>query len=310
MTSSLHTPHVGRGLEPRPLFRTLAVSAALLLLTATGASAQGRGKGLTKHGNTPSINPSTNTAVAGAVPIGYRQFGSWLDDGSVMDPGTTWVSLSFGHYKTIGGNQNDFPVADASFGMSPRTQFGITVPHYTMNFSDGSQVDGLGDIYASVKIALSGSDSSHAARFALTPIAEINQDPVPGTHKFEWGLPLSVELHPGNYRVFGSTGFYSRGAVFASGALEIPVHERVLLTPSLSYSRSLRDDAAADVLGLSKTHKDVNVVAAYILSPAMAAFIGTGRTLSNADGSGTSFMLNGGVSFTFASGGAKRKTRP
>jgi hypothetical protein len=37
-----------------------------------------------------------------------------------------------------------------------------------------------------------------------------------------------------------------------------------------------------------------------MLSPAIAVFGGTGRTLSNADGSGTSFMLTGGMSFTLA----------
>src|SRR5258705_9467723 len=163
----------------------------------------------------------------------------------------------------------------------------------------GPQVGGFGDIYASIKMPMgSAGKGPRTVRAAITPIIEVIQDPVPGTGRFSWGLPVSIEVHPGKYRMFGSTGFFSRGAVFGSGAVEIPVRDRLLATASLSYTRSVKDDAGADALGLAKNRADVSVVAAYILTPAIAVFGGTGRTLSNADGSGTSFMLPGGLSFT------------
>jgi hypothetical protein len=288
-----------------------SAAATLVLVAATGALAQGRGRGLGHKGTTPSATASTTAAIAAGTPVGFRQFGSWLDDASVVDPGTTWLALSFGHYRSLGGNQSDFPVADATIGLSRRAQFGITVPHYSMSFPDGTAVGGLGDIYANVKIGLPGvGNESNPVRFAMTPIVEIIQDPVPGTNRLSWGLPFNLEFHPGKVRVFGSTGFFSRGAVFGSGALEIPARERLLITTSLSYTRSVKDDAGADALGLAKNRGDVSVSAAYFLTPVIAVFGGTGRTLSNADGSGTSVMLNGGISLTFAPHAAGGPTTP
>jgi hypothetical protein len=276
-------------------------AAAILLVAATGAVAQGKGKGLAKKGTNLPASPSSTAAIAAGAPVGFRQFGSWLDDASLMEPGTMWTAVTFGHYRSLGGSQNDFPVVDAGIGLSRRAQFGVTVPHYTMNFRDGTQVGGLGDIYASLKVPIgSAGKGTRAVRAAITPIIEVVQDPAPGTGRFSWGLPVSLEVHPGKYRMFGSTGFFSRGAVFGSGAVEIPVRDRLLATASLSYTRSVKDDAGADALGLAKNRADVSIVAAYILTPAIAVFGGTGRTLSNADGSGTSFMLTGGLSFTFA----------
>jgi len=292
-------------------FVRASAAATAILVAASGAFAQGKGKGLGHKGTTPSATASTTASIAAAGPGGFRQFGSWLDDASLVDPGTTWLALSFGHYRSAGGNQSDFPVADASIGLSRRVQFGITVPRYSMSFPDGTHAGGLGDIYANFKIALrSVGDRANAVRLSMTPIVEVIQDPVPGTDRFSWGLPVNAEFRPGKVRVFGSTGFFSRGAVFGSGAVEVPAREKLLLTTALTYTRSLKDDTLADALGLAKSRSDVSVSAAYFLTPVVAAFAGTGRTLSHADGSGTSFMLTGGLSFTFAPRGATHPTAP
>jgi len=275
-----------------------AFAAVLMLLAAHPAVAQGKGKGLAKKAAAPPA-ASAQASIAAGTSGGFRQFGSWLDDASIVEPGTTLLAISFSHYRSPGGSQNDFPVADGSIGLNHRTQFGVTVPHYSMDFSDGTQAGGLGDVYANMKIALSGAKSKSPVRFAVTPVVEIIQNPVPGTSRFSWGAPLSVETKAGDCRVFGTTGFFSRGTVFGSGAIEVPVQDRLHLTPSFSYTRSVRDDVAADAMGLARSRADLSVVAAYFLTPAIAAFGGTGRTLTNADGTGTSFLVTGGVSFTF-----------
>jgi hypothetical protein len=64
--------------------------------------------------------------------------------------------------------------------------------------------------------------------------------------------------------------------------------------------RSLNDNPAADALGLSKNRFDVAGAAAYFLTPSIATFGSIGRTISAAGPPGTSFMLNGGISITFA----------
>ncbi len=61
-------------------------AAVILLVAATGAVAQGKGRGLAKKGTNLPASPSSTAAIAAGAPVGFRQFGSWLDDASLMDP--------------------------------------------------------------------------------------------------------------------------------------------------------------------------------------------------------------------------------
>jgi hypothetical protein len=111
---------------------------------------------------------------------------------------------------------------------------------------------------------------------------------------------VSVELRGSDYRVYGSAGYFSRGAIFSSGAVEMPVTNRLIVTGALIQMRSLNDSPAADALGLSKNRLDLAGAAAYFVMPSVAAFGSIGRTISSAGPLGTSLTLNGGVSMTFA----------
>jgi hypothetical protein len=73
-----------------------------------------------------------------------------------------------------------------------------------------------------------------------------------------------------------------------------------VVTGALIQMRSLNDSPAADALGLSKNRLDAAGAAAYFLMPSIAAFGSIGRTISPSGPLGTSLMLNGGVSLTFA----------
>jgi hypothetical protein len=88
--------------------------------------------------------------------------------------------------------------------------------------------------------------------------------------------------------------------LFGSGAVELPVNDRLIVTSALSLMRSVNDAAAADAMGLSKGRTDVTASAAYFVTPSMAIFGGTGRTIGNRDGTGTTLLLNAGLSLTFA----------
>jgi hypothetical protein len=121
---------------------------------------------------------------------------------------------------------------------------------------------------------------------------------ITGAGRFGWGAPVSLEVREKGYRVFGSTGYFSRGAVFGSTAVEIPVQQHIMITTSLSVMRAINNDPVADTLQLPKTRTDLNGVAAYFPAPSVAVFGGAGRTISNAAAGGTSLMMTGGISFT------------
>lgn len=279
----------------------LASAIVIVALAAAPAAAQGRGQGVGRARGGPTTSGSAAPASSPtSSAAGVRQFGAWLDDASLLAAGMAWTALSFGHYRTPGGHQTDFPVIDASVGLARRAQFGITVPYYRLHFTDGSSLNGLGDVYFSGKFSiLDPADGTGRLGLALSPVIEL-LDESTSDDRFAWALPVNVELRSDRYRIFGSTGYFSRGAIFASTALEVPLNDRVVVTGALSMMRSLSDDPTADALQLPKSRSDVTAVAAYFLTPSIALFAGTGRTISAVEATGTSFMVTGGLSVTFA----------
>src|SRR6185436_7805322 len=96
--------------------RMTCLAACGLLAASAPSAAQGNG-----HGNAYGHFKSTVSAPAAAAPAGsaqipgtgVRNFGSWLDDASVMDPGTGYVSFGLGIWKTPVYREIDLPTVDS-----------------------------------------------------------------------------------------------------------------------------------------------------------------------------------------------------
>jgi len=284
----------------RALVRAGLFVPVVLALAVAPAHAQGKGggRGKVKSGSGPVTSGSAAPASSGSG-IAIRQFGAWLDDASLLAPGDAWTSITIGHYRSFAGSQTDFPVVDTGFGLSKRTQFGLTVPYYHARFNDGTSAGGFGDVFLSGKVLLVEA-RDRSIGVAISPVVEFSQDPLPGQSSVGWGAPLDIEAKLPGFRVFGSTGYFSRGALFAAGALEVPVGDRFVATGGLTMMRSTNESPAADAIGLSKGRSDITGSAAYILSSSIALFASTGRTIGSGDATGTNFMLTGGVSFSYA----------
>ena len=278
----------------------LFVPVFVLLIAVATAHAQGKGGAKGKKAGSGPVTSGSALSSGAAGGVAIRQFGAWLDDASVLTPGDAWTAITFGRYGSLAGSQTDFPVIDAGFGVSNRVQFGLTVPYYRARFHDGTSFGGLGDVFLSGKVVLREVDDGRSFGLAISPVVEFSQSPAPGRGSLGWGAPLSIEGRVADLRVFGTTGYFSRGAVFAAGAFEVPVGDRIVTTGGLTMMRSTNDSLAADAIGLSKSRTDITASAAYFVSPSIAVFAGTGRTLGNADGTGTTSMLTGGISISFA----------
>ena len=285
--------------------RSAAAALAIIVLAAAPAAAQGNGNGHAlgryKHKSNPPPSTTTASSAEAGPFVGVRQFGSWLDDASLVEPSHGYASISIGHYRSLGGRQTDFPIVDGAFGLTPRLQVGVSVPYYRLAFNDGTRISGLGDVYLSTKVSLIAPENTERRiGLALSPVLEVlgDPDPIKNTRMF-WGLPVNVEWRRDRYRVYGSGGYFSRGALFGSGALEVPLHERVIVTGVLAYTRALNADPGADVLGLSKIRMDVSGAAAYVLSPSFVLFGSLGRTISAKDVNASSLVVSGGISVSF-----------
>src|SRR5205085_2039774 len=70
-----------------------------------------------------------------------------------------------------------------------------------------------------------------------------------GAHRLNVVLPISLQSDFGTTRVYGSTGYFSRGSLFGAGAAEWTVGSRGTLVASLSHSYSVKSDPLADARG-------------------------------------------------------------
>jgi hypothetical protein len=293
-------------------YHTLIVT-TIVTLAATQVAAQGRGNAYGRGRSKPAIT-STSPSSAGAIAperssvdgsVAIRQFGAWLDDASILAPGHGWVSVSIGHSRVPDARQFDFPVIEAGTTLSRRLQLGGTIPYYRLNFPDGTGVGGLGDVYLNLKYSLlDPEDTDNRIGFAVAPLVELLSAPDPVTgDRWSWAVPVSAELRRSNYRVYGSAGYFARGVIFTSGALEVPVTSRFIVTGAMIQMRSLNQNDAADALALAKSRLDVSGAAAYVVTPSIAAFGSVGRTVSNAGPLAAALTLNGGITITFARSG-------
>ena len=293
----------------------LAFASVLSFAVAVGpASAQGRSDsapGQNKDKSTKRANPaaktlasssglaspatatsSTSAPVASANAVVY--YGSWLDDASIVEPGDIWIGLATGYWRGDNNRQFDAPVASAAVGISRRFQAGGNLSFYHFRDADGVSENGLGNmsLYGKVQL-LDAYRAPNAVGLAVTPLIELS----PGSEDaFGWALPVNVEAHRGDLRIYASGGYFSRGSIFASLGADIPVGSRVSISGNFgqSYAR----------VGTHQT--SLGVGAALGLSATNSVYVGLGRTFMPSEVGPGGVSLAGGMSFLLP----EPRTRP
>ena len=285
--------------------RTILVAASLGMLVASPVAGQGNGHayGHSKRGGGPSAAGKPEVQKSAAIAgTGVRNFGSWLDDASMLPVGQGALTLSFGYWRTPSFREWDLPTTDAAVALAPRLQVGASVPYYHAAEPGGPVARGVGDLYLSAKVQL--RDPSGAEKplgFAVTPVLEVlSSDPPPGVSRYSWGLPVSVELQRNRWRTFGSAGYFSRGSLFASAALELALTERAFVSGTITQSHSIERDDLSRALGYTQTRTDVSGALSAAVSDTLTVYGAVGRTISKRDPNSATMLISGGVSLNFA----------
>jgi hypothetical protein len=89
---------------------------------------------------------------------------------------------------------------------------------------------------------------------AVNPVVEVLSAGNPDG-RVHFALPVNVELRRQPFRMYGSAGYFTRGSVFAGGALEW-TGTRMIVTGSLTQSYSIKEDLMLDATGVRPSERE------------------------------------------------------
>jgi hypothetical protein len=278
-------------------FASVMANAVLVLACSWPVHAQGNGngKGNGHQSSPPSSSPLPGPTAGDPTSSGATPF-AWIDDASVLRPGSMTVTISAMRWSAADLSEVDVPVVDLSVGLTPRVQIGAIIPHIVGSADGTGPVGGIGTSFLSGKYAvLTGTASG--VKLAIAPMIEVLGDGAaqglaPGESRTQFGLPVSMEIVHGPARVFASTGFFSGGVWFAGGGAGVQTSPR--LAVSLSFSGAWASDA---LTGVARNRRQFSGGASYLVRPHTAVFGSLGRTIATAEADGAGTTVSGGVTF-------------
>jgi hypothetical protein len=281
-------------------------------LTAVPVLAQhphGGPPGLSKpgaQGHGPSNNgrPTGGTSggeIPGGVASRVRSLGAWLDDATVMAPREAWLTLSMHQWNAPIASGLDAPVADVAGGIGLHTQLFLSLPYSRVTYTDTPAASEVGTTYFGAKIGLRDPQSGSLG-VSVTPTVEILSESATlgtGFSRVNFVLPASLEWRRASTRIYGSGGYFTRGAVFVGGALEQSFAHGWVVTGALTQAWSTDHQALSEELGLASNRTDASGSVAWVTSHLML-FGSAARTLSTLDADATRYSFAAGVSLNLS----------
>jgi len=270
---------------------SLGLVMALLVepAAAQGKSGQSPGKNKPTH---PGGGPPTQAATPTPATAPLE---SWLDDATPVGFRTTWVSVAAAEWSSDAGRMIEAPIVSVATGVAPRLSLGASLPAYYFEDPSGVTQTGIGDVPLFAKIMLV-NPAAGGVGLAVTPLMEVSsQAPVAGASRVTWAVPVSVEARMTGARVYASGGYFSSGAVFGTGALEIALAPRVRVTGLLGESYATNTTGLA--VGTSRHRVDTSVMVTVRASPAAAVFAAVGHAFSGQPTVDGGPWIAGGLSF-------------
>jgi hypothetical protein len=284
------------------------MAACLAAPGTAGAQGNGRPKGpKTQPSPPPGVTTTTTTSpssmVAPAVEIGggtgFRQFGTWLEDASAPVRGEGYTNVGVGYWRLAGMTQTNVPMLGAGLGLSDRVGVSATVPFYRTD-AGGTTARGMDDVYLGgtynvVDPTLTVSEIGLSVGGVVEVLSAGNAD-----GRVHFAVPVAIELRRAPFRVYGTAGYFTRGAVFSGGALEWTGPRQFVVSGVLTQSRSIKADMMLDGLAVPRQRADVMAGVAHAIGRSATGYVSIGRSLTSLADGGTSLSLNGGVSLRFS----------
>jgi hypothetical protein len=144
--------------------RSIIASALAALAIASPAHAQGKSQDH-KHSSPPSSSelPPSAVLAGGATPF------SWLDDASVMEPGSAALAVSIVRWVGTDLAETSAPAVDVGLGLARGVQLSATIPRVV---AESDAAAGMGTSFVGLKLGVV-DDSSRHLKVAVAPTLEI-----------------------------------------------------------------------------------------------------------------------------------------
>jgi hypothetical protein len=275
-----------------------AVVASVLVTLAIAVPAAAQGKSGKNRGKPTAPPPTTTSGIitgGGTESTGTATAPfAWMDDASVMAPGTVWLGLSMVQWRGGGASETVGPVFDGSIGVTPRVQLGASIPRVA---------GGLGTTFFSAKIGVL-NDEARGVKIAVGPTLEILNRAAAlsgpaGQSRTQWGLPVSVEIDREAGRIYGSSGYFSPGIWYAGAGFGRSLSNRVGV--SMSFSRAWTSQAS-ETAGTppiaGPLRNDLSGGASFDVTPNIAVFGSLGRTIATSAENGAGTTISFGLALS------------
>jgi hypothetical protein len=282
----------------------LATSVILALAAAVPVDAQGQSpnKGK-KKGTPPSRSPLTAPPLSAPAPSGATPL-AWIDDASLLGSDLMSVSFSAAHWTGDGVSETSVPVLEAAYGLAPRLQLSVSVPHVIGSSDPTGAAGGLGTSFLSAKIALYDG-KTNGVKLAVAPTLEVLGSGVmaalgPDESRTHFGLPVSAEIGQGPMRLYGGGGYFSPGLWYTGGAVSARATDKVYVSAGVSRAWSTQ---TTTVTTAGSDRKELSFGAAYVLTPRVTTFGSLSQTFETLAENGAGTSIVGGISFAFVATG-------
>ncbi len=274
-----------------------AAIAASVIATLAACPAYAQGNSQRHRNNAPPSRdplPAVGTSSGDGAPF------AWLDDASVLEPGSISVAVSMVRWQHSGASEVVAPVVDVAIGLAKRMHLTASVPRVPGSAGGVEAGSEIGTSFFSVKVAMF-DDPKRGLKLSVAPTLEmlgsgVLQSIEPGASRVQFGLPVSAELDRGALRLFAGGGYFSGGVWFSGVGAGIRVSPRV--SYSGSFSRAWR---RAEVPGVpsDRDRNELSGSASYAVTPRISAFGSLSRTIATLEENGAGTTLGCGLSVFF-----------
>ncbi len=229
--------------------------------------------------------------------------GALLDDYEVVEPRSITFTFGAGYLKVPSGYDVWMPSSDLSIGLTRWMDVSL-FSSVSKNSFETFRTTAMGDAYINAKFVLL-REGPRRPGIALQPALEVlgrpslaNNPLAPNKVNAAFGGMLGKNIRD-TVRIYSHSGYFTRGIVFTSAAMEITRFSRITPVAFATFG-ALTDhrETAAELL-LNASRLDVGGTLGVRLAKDWSAFVSASRSLGRRDFNSVSIAVGGGVSYTW-----------